>query len=83
MKKIGETKMVIRFEEAVVVNSIEEEIKYIKRQRCSCGGRFDVEKCQVAHTSEDNKHYDVFFVVCSKCKREKNFVFSIDNFFGK
>ena len=35
-----EAKMMVRFEEVIVVKGIEEEIKHIRRQRCSCGGRF-------------------------------------------
>ncbi len=57
---VGEgSKMTVRFDEAVVVNNIAEEVEFIRRQRCLYGGRFDREKYLVAHTSEKNKHYDV------------------------
>ena len=68
----------------IIVNSVEEEYKYI--QQISCGqcetkGSFKLELQSLIF--EENKPHDKLDCQCQNCGVKKSFIFDISNFFGK
>jgi len=69
------------FGPAIPVQSIAAERQYLRRLRCACGGRYQL---QVQMLMErDGKHYDVLEVQCSRCGASRTLVFDINAFFGR
>jgi hypothetical protein len=68
--------------EALSVSGISEEYKYLKTQKCKCGGTLE-KKMQALLFSEEQKPYDLLTCECVNCGEEKKFYFDISSFFGK
>ena len=67
--------------DAIAVNSVAEEYRYLRWQKCACGGRY-----RLLHQllrKQDEKHLDVLRVCCGKCGAERDFEFDISSFFGR
>jgi hypothetical protein len=69
------------FKSARVVNSVPEEYELIKGMKCDCGGSYKV-KMQSLH-EDKGKYYDILHCECMRCKKQKDFIFDINSFFGK
>ena len=61
------------------VNNIAEEYAYVSKQRCKCGGAFEV----LGQALLVDPPCDVLNVQCEECLKEKKFLFDISGFFGK
>ena len=68
-----------RVKEAVEVHSVPEEYRYIARQRCKCGGRYEAELQMLCE--HEGRHYDIIQVRCLRCGAEKEFMFDIEDYF--
>ena len=69
------------FENAITVNSVPEEYEILETIDCDCGGKFSM--IQQALVENDKKFYDILTCVCQNCKKETEFIFDINSFFGK
>ncbi|MCL5774453.1 MAG: S41 family peptidase [Firmicutes bacterium] len=70
------------FQDAVKVNSVDEEYQYIKKLQCDADGS----QYQVVRQSlitKNGKFYDAFYLKCTRCGKEKTVIFDINEFFGK
>jgi len=70
----------MKLSKAIKVSSVSEEYAYVYEQVCRCGGALEV----IKQTFSDYpfKH-DILTTECKKCRKKKNFVFDISNFFDK
>jgi hypothetical protein len=67
--------------DAIVVNSVAEEYRYLRRQRCVCGDRYQL-LFQLLRQQEE-RHFDELHARCEKCGAERDFLFDISSFFGQ
>ena len=67
--------------QAIRIDSVEEEYRYLSRQRCSCGG--GLTRDAQALLEIDGKMYDQLSVSCGKCGNQQRLLFDINSFFGK
>jgi hypothetical protein len=74
--------MVLNYSEAVAVNSIAEEYRYIAARSCPvCGGRWQV-RVQALVEDAQGHYYDRLAVVCQQCNRGHAFLFGVDALFA-
>jgi hypothetical protein len=66
----------------IKVHCVDEEYWYISKERCQCGGEFEMMKQSLMHDSEGTP-MDVLNTICKKCGSPKDFVFDISSFFGR
>ncbi|NVM29277.1 MAG: hypothetical protein HWN65_10600 [Candidatus Helarchaeota archaeon] len=69
------------FEAARIVNSIPEEYQIVDDAICECGGRFLVKMQSLIEN--ENKMFDILHCICKQCKKQVEFIFDINSFFGK
>lgn len=67
--------------DSIEVGSVAEEYAIISRQRCDCGGAFQVIGQQLL-TLDDGPH-DLIETQCEKCHHSRSFLFDISSFFDK
>ena len=63
----------------IKVNDISEEYKYIKENKCDCGGEFG--SIEQSLQFRDGVNVDVHKAFCNNCGANKEFVFDISSFF--
>ncbi len=69
---------------AIIVNSAEEEYRYIQHvscDQCESKGSFKLDLQSLIF--EENKPYDKLDCQCENCGAKKSFTFDISSFFGK
>lgn len=67
--------------DAIAVKSAAEEYRYLRRQRCACGGRYQL-LLQLMRQQEE-RHFDELHARCDKCGAELDLLFDISSFFGR
>lgn len=75
----GETET---FQDAVKVKSVDEEYQYIKKLQCDADGS-QYQVVSQSLVTKEGKFYDVFYLKCPRCGKEKTVIFDINEFFGK
>ncbi|HOG46003.1 MAG TPA: hypothetical protein PLJ35_09745 [Anaerolineae bacterium] len=70
-----------RFAGAIPVQSVAEEYRRVRQERCPCGGRYQVGR-QALLEDDAGRHYDCLDATCEQCGAERTFLFDISSFFG-
>lgn len=68
-------------EQAIAVDSVEEEYAIIAAERCACGGRFHVVRQSLVRSGD--RSYDLLEAICQRCGQPREFLFDVSAFFGK
>jgi hypothetical protein len=68
-------------EESVRVYCVDQEYWYLRRSRCTCGGRF--EKLLQVISEGPSGPQDVIEAACTSCGKARTFAFDISEFYGK
>ncbi|NVM53577.1 MAG: hypothetical protein HWN66_07710 [Candidatus Helarchaeota archaeon] len=68
------------FKSARVVNSVPEEYSIVKTIKCDCGG--DLKVLMQSLIEHEKKFYDILSCECKQCKKQREFIFNINSFFG-
>ena len=63
------------------VDSIHEEYEYIAKQRCECGGTYQVNKQTLLKSVPNGKHFDSLRARCVKCGAVRSFAFDVSELF--
>jgi HEAT repeat protein len=66
-------------ETCIVVSDVSEEYKYVGKERCGCGGAYEV--VSQSTREENGKHFDRLDCRCQKCGKEKTFIFDVTSIF--
>ena len=65
------------------VDSIHEEYEYIAKQRCECGGTYQVNKQTLLESVPNGKHFDSLRARCVKCGAVRSFAFDVSKLFQR
>lgn len=66
-------------DEPVLVSDVSQEYDYVRKQRCSCGGGYEVVSQSVSEAN--GKHLDRLYCKCRGCGDERTFVFDVTSVF--